>query len=146
MRLGLVCPSIQCYFIHTTPVWADENHYKGCDQKKLNLIAPEYSSNSAMFSDYRGQRSCKHLLLCCQKSILEQKKTWIIRNPVCYTIIMDFTWLKTGSIGFKSGLYGGRNHSRAPTLLTICTTSSMWRIEALSMITMERALDPLKNR
>ena len=50
------------------------------------------------------------------------KITWIITNPVCYTIVKwDFHLAKTGSIGFKSGLYGGRNHSRAATPLTNCT-------------------------
>ena len=58
-----------------------------------------------------------------------------------YTLSFAFktalTLANASSSGMRSGLYGGRNISRAPTPVMISYTLTTWCMLALSMITIE---------
>ena len=52
------------------------------------------------------------------------------------------TFENTSSRGIRSGLYGGRNTSRAPTPVMMSYTLSRWWILALSITSTDRGLFP----
>ena len=61
----------------------------------------------------------------------------------CFMTLL--TWLNTPSAGFRSGEYGERKHIFAPAWFsTRSITFSTWWILALSIITTDRGLIPLK--
>ena len=62
-----------------------------------------------------------------------------------YTLSLAFRaafTFENASRGIRSGVYGGRNTSRAPTPVMMSYTPSRWWILALSITTTDRGLFP----